>query len=138
MTCFNQGKVVAEGRLDDDVVLVLEAALTMHHSIVPLADVNMTGLALSLVRGPNIHTETLLNSILESAAVLAAIAVNHVALPCLFIVLPVTRVFTLTIGIDLNSETVSLHLKQGLQLCVHLLNINDQKVPSRSLFETCW
>jgi hypothetical protein len=127
VTTINHGKVIAENRIDYDILLMLETTFTVHHTILPLTDVDMSG-SVSSISWPHEHTVAVLYAILHSTSVLACIAEDHVTFTCLLVLLPVTGIFTLTVTINLNSESVSYRLQMQFQLRVDFQDVFNQKI----------
>lgn len=128
VAALDQGKVVAESRLDNETVAVLESAFAVHHAVLPVADVDVARLALSAL-GPHEEAETILDAVQETAPVLGPVFVDQVALTRHLIVVPVTRVPASAVTINLNAEPVADGLQMLLQIVLNSVNVlNDEHI----------
>jgi len=120
--------VVAKGGLEHEVVAVVELTLTVHLAVPPMTDVNMATLTLVLaLLWPNKATITTFDAVDQASAVLTTILVDHVTVTGAFVMIPVTGVTTITVGVNLDTESMTNGHEFLLKLICDLCDIFDNK-----------
>ena len=112
---------------------VVELTLTMHHAHLPVSEVRVTQLLLSIIRAsgelfrPNELTIAVELTEVQVAAILGAVGVHEVTVAVASPVVPFARILGNLVGLDLNAATMAHGEKLWHKLFVNLRDIFDDQ-----------
>ena len=124
-------QIVDEGRLEHLAFGMAELAITVHHAHLPVSEVRVTQLLLSIIRAsgelfrPNELTIAVELAEMQVAAILGAVGVHEVTVAVASPVVPLARILGNLVGLDLNAAAMAHGEKLWHKLFVNLRDIFD-------------
>ena len=110
MTTLDLRKIVIENWFENKALSVLEFSFTLHHSVFPVANINVTVTRIRGLLWPDEATIAMFDPIYKTTSIFTTVGVNHVTFTRFLIEDPLAGISALSISVNLNSKTVTNRL----------------------------